>query len=129
MMDIKYCCDDCLYNKNCQFIAKYKTGAVDCDCFEDGNKFFELTYNIGDTLYCIYKDSLQDMKKSANKQPKPFLRITEAKINSILIDKNGIRYLLNIVNPSTAFESEFGKTVFPTKAEAEKALVGRNENG
>lgn len=99
---------------------KYKE--FGCKYFEDKELFVKLPCKVGDTLYCLYKDRIQDMKKSANEQPKPVFRITEGKINSILIDKNGVRYLLNIVMPSTAFESEFGKTVFLTKEDAEKAL-------
>lgn len=102
--------------------SRFKNG---CRYYEDKELFAKLRCKVGDTLYCLYKDRIQDMKKSANEQPKPVFRITEGKINSILIDKNGVRYLLNIVMPSTAFESEFGKTVFLTKEDAEKAIRER----
>lgn len=47
-------CKDCLYNKNCQFLAGHKTADVNgCTAFEDKSEWVHLPCKVGDTVYCL----------------------------------------------------------------------------
>lgn len=78
-----------------------------------------LPCKVGDTVYAVTRERLQDMKKSANEQPKPFLEVREHTISTIVINNTGVRAF---ANSYCLYLGEFGKTVFLTRAEAERAL-------
>ena len=91
----------------------------------DEGKLIYLPCKVGKTVYCIYKDRLQDVKKVANEQPKPFYKVKENTIRQIMIDcNNELRLFFDSIYPATEWTKNIGKTVFLTREEAEKSIKG-----
>ena len=112
-------CKDCIHENICKFAdekvsigTKVKETLHNCKDFKDKDKFIEIPCKIGDFVYLI------DIDRDLNKPP---LCITAFRF--VGFDREGymevgcIKYRI----------SDIGKTVFLTKAEAEKALKEREE--
>ena len=100
-------CENCLYNKNCQFLLKHKNGEVEgCTDFEDKSEWVHLPCKVGDVVYCF------EPFFDADHHPK--LKVVEKEI-------------IELKTIATVFGLNFdidriGKTVFLTHEEAERAL-------
>ena len=47
-------CENCLHNKNCQFLLKHKNEEVKkCEWFKDKSEWVHLPCNVGDIVYCF----------------------------------------------------------------------------
>ena len=109
-------CTDCL----CQDVCRYNDGhnlwcKGDCPIIKDKSRFIELPCAVGDTVYCIqYCYDIATRKHKTRIQPKvvDFVFTTP-----FMAESDGM--ILK--------ERDFGKTVFLTKEEAEKALKGGAE--
>ena len=105
-------CENCLYNKNCQFLLKHRTGEVVlCTSFEDKSEGVHLPCKVGDAVYCF------EPCFGADHHPK--LKVVEKEI-------------VELKTIATVFGLNFdidsiGKTIFLTREEAEKALAERKE--
>ena len=45
-------CENCLYNKNCQFLLKHKNGEVEgCTAFEDKSDWIHLPVKVGEQVF------------------------------------------------------------------------------
>jgi hypothetical protein len=83
-----------------------------CEHFKDKSKFIELPCKVGDTVYSIKHN-----------------KVNEYHVTSIQICTRVsivIRLVNNCFTFHDVFRKDFGKTVFLTKEEAEKALVKPN---
>lgn len=89
-------CKDCLYYEVCSVDESCLTDYVNCKYFKDRNRFVELPCKIGEELYRV--------KTVRGKKI-----VTETQLNQ--------NTFWRIV-----FGDEYGKTVFLTREEAEKAL-------
>lgn len=92
-------------------------------------RMVELPCKVGDTVYGIIVDRLQDMKKSANEQPIPFLRIADGIAESFLIRKDRVNIYFQTKSRGLpmCYSCDFNKTVFLTEPEALLKL-GEGEN-
>ena len=53
-------CENCLYNKNCQFLLKHKNGDVEgCTTFEDKSEWIHLLVKVGEQVFVVYADEIQ----------------------------------------------------------------------
>lgn len=103
-------CKDCMHEKVCDYFEGdlNEEGAENCVYFKDRNKFVELPCKIGDTVYGI------DYPRGDIKVVVP------EEVTGIAIETNCDFYKL----------TDFGKTVFLTREEAERALnSSENPNG
>ena len=106
-------CENCLYNKNCQFLLKPINGEVErCAAFEDKSEWVHLPCKVGDIVYCFAPCFDTDHH--------PKLKVVEKEI-------------IELKTIATVFGLNFdidsiGKTIFLTREEAEKALEERRKN-
>lgn len=93
-------CKDCLYNKNCQFLAGHKTADVNgCTAFEDKSEWVKLPCRVGTVVYEVGTDG----------------RIYGCTVRRIIYE-----------TPGCAFDDRaIGQSVFLTLESAEKALAER----
>ena len=110
-------CKDCMHEKVCNYFEGdlNEEGAEKCVYFKDRTQFVELPCNVGDTVYLI---------KNHN--------IYERKVTRIIFDPRTIIQLMAkdyVCYASHIGRNDFGKTVFLTREEAEKALKERENNG
>lgn len=93
-----------------------------CDYFKDKSRYIELPCMIGDTVYYpwIYDDNkgiafteVESIKIYVDRLPLVFVGDWESDLNM----------------PTTFYPENFGKTVFLTREEAEKALKEREQEG
>ena len=109
-------CENCLYNKNCQFLLKHKNKEVEgCTAFEDKSEWVHLPCKVGDIVYCF--------EPCFDTDHHPKLKVVEKEI-------------IELKTIATVFGLNFdidniGKTVFLTREEAEKALkyMRKDSNG
>ena len=100
-------CENCLYNKNCQFLLKHKNEEVEgCTAFEDKSEWVHLPVKVGDIVYCF--------APCFDTYHRPRLKVVGKEI-------------IELKTIATVFGLNFdidniGKTVFLTREEAEKAL-------
>ena len=100
-------CENCLYNKNCQFLLKHKDEEVKkCEWFSDKSEWVHLPSKVGNIVYCF--------EPCFDTDHHPKLRVVEKEI-------------IELKTIATVFGLNFdvdniGKTVFLTREEAEKAL-------
>ena len=100
-------CENCLYNKNCQFLLKHKNGEVEgCTTFENKSEWVHLTCKVGDVVYCFAPCFDTDHR--------PRLKVVEREIIKLKTTLTVSGLISDIDN--------IGKTVFLTREEAEKAL-------
>ena len=105
-------CENCLYNKNCQFLLKYKNGEVEgCTAFEDKSDWIHLPVKVGDRVYCF--------APCFDKDHHPKLKVVEKEIIELKATLTVSGLISDIDN--------IGKTVFLTREEAEKALDERRK--
>lgn len=107
-------CKECLCFDVCSIAAIMGENFCCPDC-KDRNRFVELPCNVGDTVYLI---------KNHN--------IYERKVTRIIFDPRTIIQLMAkdyVCYASYIGRNDFGKTVFLTREEAEKALKERENNG
>jgi len=104
-------CENCLYNKNCQFLLKHKTtDDVDgCTSFEDKSEWVHLPCKVGDTVYY-----LTGINKTL---------IKPAIIKEIVFDETGIKDLF-VSSDICNFENSFD-IFYLTREEGQKALAER----
>lgn len=106
-------CKDCLYSKNCQFLAGHKPADVNgCTAFEDKSEWVHLPCKVGDNVYCF--------EPSFNQMRKPELKVLKTKIRDMKIIMTVYGLNFNI--------DDVGKTVFLTREEAEKELEKRRKS-
>lgn len=84
----------------------------------------KLPFSLGEEVYCIENDNLQDLRKTADEQPKPFFKISKGIV---------CNYVLNVINDKIYINVERGmstcsfsidtKMIFRTQAEAEAKLA------
>lgn len=117
-------CKDCLHVEACEFYAgplnaepcvKY---AESCECFKDRNRFVELPCKVGDTLYEICA------RRKGGKWKPVIIERTVQRIEVGSSDCVTVRCGKTIV----LFSFDFGKNVFLTREEAERALKERENN-
>ena len=95
-------CENCLYNKNCQFIASHRTAQVEeYTAFEDKSEWIHLPCKIGTTVYRVCKKKYD-------------------------VDGYGMQWFEDWGVVTNRFDlcmlKEIGKMVFLTREEAEKVL-------
>lgn len=105
-------CENCLYNKNCQFLLKHKNKEVEgCTAFEDKSEWVHLPCKVGDVVYCF--------EPCFDTDHYPKLKVVEKEI-------------VELKTIATVFGLNFdidsiGKTIFLTREEAEKVLDKQRE--
>ena len=100
-------CENCLYNKNCQFLLKHKKKEVEeCTAFADKSEWVQLPGRVGDVVYCFAPCFGTDHR--------PRLKVVEREIIKLKTTLTVSGLISDIDN--------IGKTVFLTREEAEKAL-------
>ena len=109
-------CENCLYDKNCQFLLKHKNEEVEgCTAFEDKSEWVHLPCKVGDVIYCFAPCFDADHR--------PRLKVVEREIieSKTIATVSGLNFDINSI----------GKTVFLTREEAEKALnnMRKTSNG
>ena len=105
-------CKDCIHYELCQFFdGKYESPS-DCDFFKDRSRFVELPCKHGDTLFRIINGKIEKGVATA------FFYGSEFHIVNCRFPK---------ISTGIPFH-RFGKTVFLSKKEAEKALKEREDN-
>ena len=100
-------CENCLYNKNCQFLLKHKNNEVEgCTAFEDKSEWVHLPCKVGDIVYCF--------EPCFDTDHHPKLKVVEKEIVELktIATVFGLNFDINSI----------GKTVFLTREEAEGAL-------
>ena len=109
-------CENCLYNKNCQFLLKHKHEEVEgCTAFEDKSEWVHLPCKVGDIVYCFAPCFDADHRPRLKVVEKEIIKLeTVSTVSGLIFDVDKI-----------------GKTVFLTREEAEKALkdMRKDSNG
>lgn len=124
-------CKDCLHVDVCEDITRHKLSpsraaeilpilrehGKTCELFKDRSRFVEVPCKVGDTVYVI-----EDIAG-------------EKKIIQDTVETIGIGYYADGINiyqfdgiKTDGYFSDFGKTVFLTREEAEQALKERERN-
>ena len=109
-------CENCLYNKNCQFLLKHKNEEVEgCTAFKYKSEWVHLPCKVGDVVYCF--------EPCFDTDHHPKLKVVEKEIIELktIATVFGLNFDINSI----------GKTVFLTREEAEGALkdMRKNSNG
>lgn len=120
-------CEKCIHNEACDLNRRLSgnTNSLmyddDCGLFKDKERYIELPSKVGDTVY--YLNTQYHMALHRN-------TIYEAKVARIVITSLGVALVIHIRDESGCCEvpdvKDFGKTVFLTREEAEKALAERS---
>lgn len=123
-------CTKCLYEVACDLNRRMSGNNnplmydKECELFKDKSLYIELPRKVGDTVY--YLNTQYHMALHRN-------TIYEAKVTRIVITSLGVALVIHIRDESGCCEvpdvKDFGKTVFLTREEAEKALAERETNG
>lgn len=102
-------CKDCLHYEVCQFHIDEETKLTvnECEHFKDLSKIVELPCKVGDVVYAVSKCNNKIFSKKV--------------VEILLKEDNGYVY----TEPCYFIFEDFGKIVFLTKEEAEKALKER----
>lgn len=99
---------------------------------ETDSEWVKLPFSLGEGVYCIENDNLQDLRKTADEQPNPFYKIRKGIVcNYVLNDINDKVYIIVEHGRSTRSFSIDTKMIFRTQAEAEAKLAelkGAKEN-
>lgn len=117
-------CKDCIHYEACCNWTEEEHGAMEmttteqgCNYFKDKSKFIESPCKVGDKIYTIC-DIFDESTLKCKKIIKPRI-IDFVSSFSFLAESEGLIFS----------EVNFGKTVFLTREEAEKALKERENNG
>ena len=105
-------CENCLYDKNCQFLLKHKNKEVEgCTAFEDKSEWVHLPCKVGDVVYCFAPCFDADHRPRLKVVEREIIRLkTTLTVSGLISDIDNI-----------------GKTIFLTREEAEKALDKQRE--
>lgn len=121
-------CRDCLHYEVCESISKRESLATlywaeQCPCFKDKSRFAEVPCKRGDALFVLTSDSLTGIEetkcrniKIVNLQDGVFAKV----IAPCICDDWGGAY-------REFYIDDFGKTIFLTRKDAEKALEERKD--
>lgn len=110
-------CNKCIKADVCEIAKEFKKYPVtgmfieSCEHFKDRSKFNGLPCKVGDTVY--YLKTLMDGKGT--------IVIDKDVVKQISINSHGVFLVISYCHCLNV--AEFGKTVFLTKEEAEKALA------
>lgn len=109
-------CKNCIYGDKdvCEFPFNMKNVENTCEKFKNKSCYIELPCKVGDTVYDVYEalnNGVNDIRE---------LKVTEIHIH---IDKRNKPWI--IIGGYYFCTCDFGKTVFLTCEEAEKALKER----
>ena len=134
-------CKDCYHEFVCSLNRDLTRKAI-CACFKDKSRIVKLPCKIGDTVYVItekhpcyackccgdfcHKDChIKDKQKLVVKEAKVFYFLFQERSNEIQVEVEGTKHLVMHFLHFTI--EDFGKTVFLTREEAEKALRKERE--
>lgn len=119
-------CKDCLYNKNCQFLAGHKPADVNgCTAFEDKTEWVHLPCKAGDTIFLPWEWNGEKGIALIT-----VLRMVLTEDESYIetdFDSDDYDYFMKY-NCGLFWFENFGEIVFTTKEEAEKALEERSKH-
>lgn len=105
-------CENCLYNKNCQFLLKHRTvdDVDECTAFEDKSEWAHLPCKICESVFFLRDKNIIDTS-----------------VEKIVFKGNGcyIKLKCNAMYETSC--QSIGKTVFFTREAAEKALAERSK--
>ena len=118
-------CKDCVHYDVCQYHIDEEIKMTVNECphgFKDKLQYIYPPCKIGDILYITPYVRLS--------RPLRLKHITAIEVKEIIIRKNGafIRWTFHPKSISEVYEvkfEEFGKTVFPSKEDAENCAIGR----
>lgn len=116
-------CKNCLHYEVCADVMLKIANPI-CKCFLDKSKIIELPCKVGDTVWWV--TTIVD----ENCEEKPDILLGE--IASFSMQKEGLWAFCRYVGGLTFWHlvsDYFGKTVFLTREEAERALKERENNG
>lgn len=103
-------CKDCLYNKNCQFLAGHKPADVNgCTAFEDKTEWVHLPCKYGDRVFSIVVFGGE-------------LKIVADRVSGFIYVGDTLSVITNVYVDGGIW----GYNTFPTQEEAEKALAERD---
>lgn len=105
-------CENCLYNKNCQFLLKHRNGEAEgCTAFEDKSEWVHLPCKLGDKIFMI----VGDIKAGT-------AFVDEGKVISVTYEHTGV-WIYARYECGLSYHHKFGRgDCFFTVAEAEKTL-------
>lgn len=105
-------CENCLYNKNCQFLLKHKNEEVEgCTAFEDKAEWVHLPCRVGDRVFSIIV---------VGGEP----TIVADHVSGFII----VGDTTDIITDFYLDGGEWGYNIFPTQKKAGKALEKRRRN-
>ena len=126
-------CKDCIHYDVCmdyttlkesEFAQHFEGSDVLCDHFKDKSRYIELPCAVGDTVYRVIADKRVKHPHECKvigywySEDEPCSRI------------HLVRYVNGVFDYSMSIPlSDFGKTVFLTKEEAEQALLRKEDEG
>ena len=113
-------CKDCLYNKNCQFLASHKTADVNgCTAFEDKSEWAKLPCKAGDTIFLPWEWNGENGIAQIT-----VMRMVLTQDESYIetdFDSDDYDYFM-MYNFGRFWFEDFGKMVFTTYEEAQSVL-------
>ena len=118
-------CKDCIHYEICdKYVAPNESfPEVDgCRCFKDKSNFVEFPCKVGRRVYAILSKKVQEYFVHAIEHTEKYITV---KCSIWLAEREGL------LHKHIAYfdKTKFGKIVFLTREEAEKALKERSENG
>lgn len=108
-------CRDCIHYEVCEY-----KGDMLCDYFKDKSLFVELPCKVGDTVWEVYAKGSEYTKIEQG--------VHSLKVDLIYINNDIIIHCVNENSSAHMVLSDFGKTVFLTKEEAEKEIERNAKN-
>ena len=114
-------CENCLYNKNCQFLLKHRNGEmVLCTTFEDKSEWVHLPCKVGDTVYKLW------YKPCHNGEEAPDSYGCCGCEDECDLKRDIFEYVVPSVDWILRRKNSFGKGVwYLTREEAEDAMDGK----
>lgn len=112
-------CKECIHFDVCEALESNGISKVypsQCGCYKPKSRFIELPCEVGDVLYDVY-DAISNGDD----------RIREYKVSAICINLDKRNKPCIIISGCYFAFEDFGKTVYLTKEEAEKALAEREK--
>ena len=128
-------CKDCIHYTVCKALEE-QVGMIDarqCGCYKDKSRFIELPCNEGDMVYIVERQ-YDNGHKTIKSSPKVYgeIHVVEGRYgyNKKHPFFSPVKVCYRIVRRAfkISYLKDFGKSVFLTREEAEKALEGRREN-
>lgn len=114
-------CKDCIHYDMCERLPFTEDKGEECDYFKWERRFVELPCKVGDEVYIVMPELYGNQIIKAGITQIIISHSPELEIHTFFdIHQNGRSH--------TIYNSYFGKTVFFTREEAEKALKEREKN-